>query len=162
MAKYIKGNISFTPVVEQINRKFCIKAKTCAAPVKIGPVETQSNYWMGAATRVTGRGHIGRVSKNYLIFRENARQTPVLTDEIQRRVLFATAAAGRNHILHDLSQLTRVQTMFNQADADMTKTVNGVSAYGYTLNGWVMAVQYAGKKESSSYDVNTFPQGFDA
>lgn len=161
MATYIKGNIQFTPVVEQINRKFCILSKKCTKPEKIGPVTTESNSFMGAGTRTTDRGIIGQVRKNFLFFRENARGSVVTASEIQKRTLFAQASAGASHILKDLMQVSKVQQLWARASKDATYTINGVSANGYTYRGWVMAVQYAGGKNAAeggtSYDFNTFP-----
>lgn len=166
MAKYIKGNISYMPVVQEISRKFTTKKNTCAKKVEAGPVTVESKGWMGGAVRQTGRGGVGLVRKNYLVIRENARTSPIGHDELQNREIFTAASRGKNHILYDLSQLTRVQQMYLEACEDLTKRINYVSANGYTLPGWVFAVQFAGKKEAveagTTYDVNTFPSAFDA
>lgn len=166
MAKYIKGNISYQPVVEEISRKFTTKKNTCTKGLQAGPVEIETKGWMGGAVRQTGRGGIGVVRKNYLIIRENARTTPVSRDELQNREIFTAATRGKVYILYDLTQLTRVQQMYIEASADLSKHINGVSANGYTLSGWVFAVQFAGKKEAvetgTTYDVNNFPSAFDA
>lgn len=166
MAKYIKGNIRYQPVVEEISRKFTTKSNTCTRSLVAGPVKIETTGWMGGAVRQTGRAGVGIVRKNYLVIRENARATGVSHDELQNREIFTAASRGKNHILYDLSQLTRVQTMYMEASADLSKHINGVSANGYTLAGWVFAVQFAGKKEAveagTTYDVNTFPSAFDA
>lgn len=166
MPKYIKGNISYQPVVEEISRKFTTKKNTCTKGLQAGPVKVESKGWMGGAVRQTGRGGIGIVRKNYLVIRENARTTAVGRDELQNREIFTAASRGKNHIMYDLTQLTRVQEMYQEACADLTKRINYVSANGYTLPGWVFAVQFAGKKEAveagTTYDVNTFPNAFDA
>ena len=162
MAKVLKSNIYFDPMVESINRKFTQKKNKCSAPTTTGPVQVGGVRYMGGATRTTNRGGFGTCKKNYAFFRDGYRQSPVLAEETARRMLFAQAVAGRNHIKRDLSQVTRVAEMIVEALNDLTLTVNGISMRGYTPWGWVMAVQYAGKKASASYDVNTFPTAFDA
>lgn len=166
MATYIKGNIQYAPVVEQINRKFAVKSKKCSMPVKVGPVTTEANSWMGGATRSGFRGGLGTVSKNYFVYRENSRATLPSTNELLKRAMFQKAVSGRNHIVKDLSQVTSVQIKYREACEDLTKEMNGVSARGYTLLGWVMAVQYAGLKAAeeggTTYNENQFPANFDA
>lgn len=162
MAQYIKGNIAFTPVVEQINRKFAPKAQTCSAAKMVGPVMLESNSWMGAATRVTDRGGLGETRKNYFVFRENARLSTVSTNEIAHRVMFEDAVKGAYECRVNLSYIARMQTMFKQSSADASKKINGVNAKGYTFAGWTVAVQFAGKKADHSYDVNVWPNNFDA
>lgn len=162
MAQYIKGNIAFTPVVEQINRKFAPKAQTCSAAKMVGPVMLESNSWMGAATRVTDRGGLGETRKNYFVFRENARLSTVSTNEIAHRVMFEDAVKGAYECRVNLSYVARMQTMFKQSSADASKKINGVNAKGYTFAGWTVAVQFAGKKADHSYDVNVWPNNFDA
>lgn len=162
MAKYIKGNIAFTPVVEQINRKFAPKDQTCSAAKMVGPVLLESNSWMGAATRVTNRGGLGETRKNYFVFRENARLSTLSQDEIESRALFADAVQGAYECRINLSYIARIMEMFQQSSVDARKKVNGVNAKGYTLTGWTVAVQYAGKKADHSYDVKKWPDNFDA
>lgn len=161
MAQYIKGNIAFTPVVEQINRKFAPKSQTCSAAKMVGPVMLESNSWMGAATRVTDRGGLGETRKNYFVFRENARLSTLSPTEITNRVLFAEAVSGAYKCRVNLSYIARMQQMFKESSADASKKVNGVNAKGYTFVGWTVAVQHAGKKADHSYDVNTWPNNFD-
>lgn len=162
MAKYIRGNIAFTPVVEQINRKFAPKDQTCTAAKKVGPVTLESNSWMGAATRVNERGGLGETRKNYFVFRENARMSAISENEINARGLFESATKGAYRCRQNLSYIARMLEQFKQSSEDHTKVINGVSAKGYTFAGWTVAVQYAGKKADNSYDVNVWPNGFDA
>lgn len=162
MAQYIKGNIAFTPVVEQINRKFAPKDQTCTAAKKVGPVMLESNSWMGAATRVSNRGGIGETRKNYFVFRENARLSALSEDEINARGIFESATKGAYRCRTNLSYIARIMEQYKQSSLDHTKKINGVNAKGYTLTGWTVAVQYAGKKEDNTYDVNVWPNGFDA
>lgn len=172
MATYIKSNVRFTPAVEQINRKWAVKKKTCAAPSEIGPVKTQPNSWMGSGTRQTYRGKIGTVSRNYFVFRENARLSAVSSAELEARALFEAVKKATDLLMKDLMQISRIQAMFLGGNISGTDYVgaandasvacNGVHGSGYTLRGWVFAVQYAGKKEDSEYNLANFPTAYDA
>lgn len=173
MANKLKANIGFQPIVTEVSRKFVPKKQTCKAyGAKVGPVSVETQGWMGAAVRKSNRGGLGYCERNYMVIRENARITPPSAKEMANRTIFAAALAGRNHILHDLNQVSRVQILWTGgtisghtyvgAKNDITKTINGVSGAGYTFNGWVMAVQFAGKSDDPQYDVNTFPSDYDA
>ena len=161
MAQYIKGNIAFTPVVEQINRKFAPKNQTCSASKRLGPILLESNSWMGAATRSSLRGGLGETRKNYFVFRENARMSNLSNEEVAGRQLFVQAIAGSRDCLSNLSYVARIMQQYNESSINASKRINGVNAKGYTLQGWAMAVQYAGKKADPSYDVNVWPNSFD-
>lgn len=169
MANYVKGTIQFIPVVEQINRKFAPNSKKCSKRVIVrnsGDGQYTKNlqvpYYMGAMTTEKVIAGSGIVRKNSFFFRENAAVVAMTNEIITLRSNFAKACKGAAHILQDLSQITRVQTMWLTASNDATKLVNGVSAIGYTYRGWVMAVQYAGVREDSTYNTDVFPNSFDA
>lgn len=169
MANYIKGSIQFIPVVEQINRKFAPNSKKCSKRVIVRnsgdgqySKQLQVPYYMGAMTTEKFIAGSGIVRKNSFFFRENAGAVALTNDIIALRSRFELACKGAAHILKDLAQITRVQTLWLTAQKDETKLLNGVSAIGYTYRGWVMAVQYAGLREDSSYDADTFPNTFDA
>lgn len=167
MAIYAKGTIGFIPVVEQINRKFTIranksKAKDSLTLKKGAKITLLPATYMGAGTTVMGRAGVGTVSKNYLFMRERNRQSGFTTAEVEGWSTFEAAAKGRNAIMRDLMQMTPVQELWLQAIKDERKTINGVSAAGYTIRGWVFAVQYAGGKATAGYDYNKFPTAFDA
>lgn len=156
-------NILFHYPVESIRRKFA-RRKDVAGTVLISNDTTKQNKFFGGARKTYWRAGYGATEMNYTFFKTARRTGAPSAEELELRQIFVAANNGRNHILHDLSQITRVQMLFEQAVKDFTKKINGVSAHGYGLNGWVMAVQYAGKKndETGQYDVNTFPNAFDA
>lgn len=160
MAK-LKSNVQYQPVVESVSRKFVPKKDTCTAGKTAGPVKVESQGWMGGAVRSTGRAGLGASTRNYLVIRANARATDVTNKELENRANFAKAIRGRKAILTDLSQITRVQQMWLQVYGDPTLSCNGIQGYGYTMKGWIVAVQMAGLKEDPSYDANVFPQAFD-
>lgn len=166
MAVKLKANISYQPIVESVSRKFVPVKETCKAAGEAGPVAYESTGWMGGAVRKTGRAGLGACTKNYLVIRTNARMTQPSSSELDNREMFGRAIKGRNHIVHDLSQISAIQLLWKTANEDNTKTINGVYAYGYTFFGWVMAVQFAGIKDAAeagtTYNENQFPQGFDA
>lgn len=166
MAQFLKSNISFDPVVESINRKFVkksIKCKDVSGNLgRVGPVFVEAVSYMGGATRTSSRGVLGNCKRNYVFFRDGYRTTAITPAEQARQLNFAKAAAGRNAIFMDLSQVTRLYEMIAEAKNDPSKTVNGVSMRGYTARGWVMAAQYAGLVNSSSYNENKWPTTFDA
>lgn len=162
MAIRLKSNIAYKPMVEEVSRKFVPRKETCAAGGAAGPVTIESTGWMGGAVKTLGRAGLGITKRNFLVVRQNARSSAVTADELEARALFKQVNAAAYSITHDLQQISRVQQMFIQAGEDKTKLCNGISAYGYTMKGWVFAVQYAGKKDNPSYNVNTFPSSFDA
>lgn len=162
MAMYLKANVAYRPMVDEINRKFVPRKQVCSKTEELGPVTVLGKGWMGGACRNTYRAGIGAAKRNFLVVRENARMTPPSANEQENRSIFAEAVSGRNWIKQDLQQISRVQQMWHQATVDPSKEINGVSAYGYTFYGWIFAVQFAGKKEDSSYNTKNFPQSFDA
>ena len=165
MALRLKANIGYQPIVEEVSRKFVPRKETCTAGGKVGPAEVVSNGWMGGAVRKSYRAGLGACTRNFLMIRANARETPVSQKELDARVRFADAAKGRNHIIRDLGQITNVQTLWLAAKDVPSKVINGVSAEGYTFNGWIMMVQYKGLEKAeetgTTYDANTFPTKFD-
>lgn len=165
MALRLKANIGYQPIVEEVSRKFVPRKETCTAGGKVGPAVVESSGWMGGAVRKSSRAGLGACTRNYLVIRANARETPVSQKELDARVRFADAAKGRNHIMRDLAQITGVQELFVTASQDRSKVINGVSAEGYTMQGWIMMVQYKGlekaAEEGTTYDANTFPKKFD-
>ena len=162
MAVRLKSNIGYQPIVEEVSRKFVPKKETCKAGGKAGPVVVESNGWMGGAVRTTNRGVLGKCSRNYLVIRANARQSVVSNAELAARARFVEVLRGRKHIMADLTQIVDVEEKWMVARKDATKACNGVSTEGYTLMGWVFAVQYAGlKNDPANYDVEKFPTKFD-
>ena len=162
MAVKLKANVQYQPIVESVSRKFVPKKETCKAGGTAGPVTFMTSGWMGGAVRTTGRAGLGACSKNYLVIRVNARQTAPSSNEIDNRELFSAVAKAVPVLLKNLSQITTIMQLYAQCRDDSSKSVNGVYAYGYTLKGWVWAVQFAGKKNDENYNLSQFPQSVDA
>lgn len=162
MAVRLKASIGYQPIVEEVSRKFVPRKVVATAGKNVGPVALEDGGWMGGAVSTTFRAGLGTCKRNYLVVRTTGRKSAYSADEKNQQIIFKAAALGRNNIFMDLSQITRVQTMWLEAFNDTTKKVNGVSAKGYTERGWVMAVQYAGRKDDAQYNCNQFPNAFDA
>lgn len=159
--KKVKSNISFMPVVESINRKFALRRETCSEKL-VGEKVIEPIKYMGAGTRTKSVAGYGSVNVNYFFMRKFARASAVTADERTARLLFGVISKAVAALMKDLNQLSLIQNMWRQAIADFSKTINGISAYGRDFRGWVWAVQYAGKKDDASYNVNVFPSTFDA
>lgn len=162
MAVKLKANVQYQPIVESVSRKFVPRKETCTRPVDVNlPIEVEETGWMGGAVRKTSRAGFGACQRNYLVIRENARSSQPSSAELETREIFMNAVRGRNYIVKDLSQLSRIIAMWREAVDGTTKTVNGVSPKGYTMNGWIMAAQFAGGKaaaeQTQTYDYDTFP-----
>lgn len=173
MAIKLKGTVAYMPQVDSISRKFVPRKQVVQrAGKEVGVVKLAENGWVGGGVRTVFRAGLGTTTKNYIQVRMNARESPLSQSELETRDLFRSAATGRNHIMKDLAQISRVQAMFFGGTVgqttyagvanDPTKSVNGIFGTGYTYRGWVFAVQFAGKKEDSQYDTNTFPSAYDA
>lgn len=167
MAVRLKSNIAYQPIVEEVSRKFVPKKETCSVGVTAGPVKTESQGWMGGAVRTTGRAGLGQCKRNYLVIRSNARSTTVSNDELAARSVFTRAAKGRKTINQSLTEIVKAEQLYTDArkalEQGQVKSCNGVSVYGYTSQGWIFAVQYAGLvNDPAQYDENVFPSAFDA
>lgn len=159
--KKIKSNISFMPVVESINRKFALRRETCSEKT-VGEKIIDPVKFMGAGTRTKSVAGYGTVNVNYFFMRKFARASALTPDERAARLLFGVISTAVAALKKDLNQLSNMTYMWRQAIADFSKTINGVSAIGRDFRGWVWAVQYAGRKEDTSYDLSKFPTTFDA
>lgn len=179
MAVKLKANVQYINAIETIQRKFVprkVKVVSVAAGqvAKIGPatLDTQDGF-MGGAQRVSYRGGLGQCTRNFLFIKTEGRTSPLKAHELDMRTFFSRAVKGKNVILKDLSQISRVQVMWHGGDVggthyegaynDPSIRINGVSAKGYTYYGWIMAVQYAGvQNDPEHYSENTFPSAYDA
>lgn len=140
MANFIKGNIGFSPVVEQISSKFAIKKKTCSASQKVGPVTTEPNSWMGSGCRGAYRAGLGTMYKNFFMFRENARSSAVTEAESTARTIFAQANAWVNAAVKDLSAISHNQHIWDQlVEAPDTRYDSLLRPKGYTEVGFMRA-----------------------
>lgn len=139
MAKEFKSNITFMPVVESISRKFALRRETCSNKTvgqkEIGPVQ-----YMGSGARRHFVAGLGTVKRNYFFMRKYARSTPITTEEQLNRSYFELVSKWNKKVWHNLSVLTANQEKWDQAVADLSKTIKGVSAAGYNRLGWSFAI----------------------
>lgn len=138
MATFIKGNITYTPVVEQINRKFAVKAKTCSASKEVGPVKTEQANFMGGATRSSWRVGLGSVKKNYFFFRENASLREPDAQELERRAAFTAGNAWAVAANKDLGAMAHNQNVFKWIHEHPSSAM-GLLYRGYTFFGLLRA-----------------------
>lgn len=153
--KLKKNNIVYTPVVEGISRKFTTRDDKSTSPLFTG--------FMGAVSKQVNIAGVGTSRKNYYFFRKAKFSVAQTEDAINGRNLFAQVGRAVPVLVKNLTYMARMLQMWNQARVDMSKKVNGVSAYGYqSLRSWVFACQYAGKLEDENYNLNQWPNNFDA
>ena len=150
MAKYLKGSIQFTPVVEQINRKFTTKKNVSGVKVINNDghkVETQGATFMGAGTRSYNLAGIGACRKNYFFFRENARSSALSSKERLIRTGFTEGLIWAKAALQDLASLTGNQMKFvdlmnhpsKYIEVGTGEDVTRMHAAGYDFNGFMKA-----------------------
>ena len=171
MAKAYKGTMGVAYPIESINRKLALRRETAGSKTYNSGTNDHSVVmpgakYVGGFTRsysvVTGSGKRETIKVQYLNVRKFSRSTPVTTAEINQRNIFRTVSQALVDLMEDLTQVTTIQQKWLAAIADSSKRMNGVSAVGYaTIRQWVFAVQYAGLKADSSYDVTHFPANFD-
>lgn len=152
MANYVKGNVQFTPVVEQINRKWATKKTKCSAPKTVGPVKTVSNSWMGSGTTQLYRAGLGSVKRNFFIFRENARTSTVNAAELMRRSAFTEGNKWANAAWVDLMAIATNQARFiflRDNPRAYIAITGGEQLYaaGYSFKGFLRA--YAIKEKAA-------------
>lgn len=165
MAVKLKANVQYINAIETIQRKFVPKkVKVHSGEGTYGPVElAKGDGFMGGAQRQSYRPGLGLCTRNYLFIKTEGRTSALSSHEFDLRLYFKRACVAKNTLRRDLSQFSRIQTMFHAGAEDLSKKVNGVSTRGYTMWGWVMAVQYAGiYNDPEHYNELQFPQDFDA
>lgn len=166
MAKQFKGTMGVAFPIESINRKLALRRETSGTKTVAGKI-LGGHKFMGGFTRtrsvVTGSGKTESIMVQYAFVRKFGRKSALTSKDITNRQNFAAVAKSVQTILEDLTQITRVQQLYLQARADVSKKMNGVSALGTaSFRGWIFAVQYAGLKNDDEYNTDQFPNAFDA
>ena len=171
MATFLKARVNFDPVIESISRKFVPVKEKCQTARTAGPVKVEPKGWMGGGVRTTVRAGLGACKRNYLVVRENARKSMPSNDELAKRLLFKQVSAAVSALMKNLTQLSYINVMWAGGEAGGTDyegalnnpniAINGITSNGYTLRGWVFAVQYAGKVNDPNYDLSTWPHEYD-
>lgn len=161
MAKEFKSNITFMPVVESISRKFALRRETCSTKT-IGDKIIAPVQYMGSGARRHFVAGLGTVTKNYFFMRKFARSTFVTDDEQLNRSYFGSVSKWNKLVWKSLSVLTQNQEKWEQAVADPSLTIKGISARGYNSHGWSFAIGMAIKKADETLPANGALPAFDA
>ena len=160
--KTYKANITFMPVVESINRKFALRRETCSQ-TEVGDKIIKSPGYMGAGTHERLVVGYGWVKRNYFFMRKHARSTAVTDDEQLQRSYFGSVSKWNKQVWHNLSVVTANQEKWEAAKADLSKTIKGVSAKGYTGPiGWSFAIGIAIKRDDQTLPATGALPEFDA
>lgn len=170
MAKQFLPTMQVAYPVESINRKLALRREVSTTTKGLGTrhdIVIPGKRFIGGMVKTNvvpdGKGGLMTIQTQKMFVRKYGRSTPVTANEVTARVRFTKAIKGANACLLDITQITRIDTMWDQAVADPSLTLNGVSAAGYTHDGWVKAVQYAGLKlHDHDYNENQFPNSFDS
>lgn len=137
------SNINFAYAVEGISRKFALRREK-ATNKTVGPYDIPGHTYMGCVSRTVNLAGYGSVVKNRFFIRKPFTMGAPSADTIAQRNAFKVCVRWANEAWTDLNALTHNQQMWQEAIADTSKTIEGVSAAGYqTPRGWSMAVAYA-------------------
>ena len=136
-----KGNISFMPVVESINRKFALRREV-SGKKQVGKKTIGGFKFMGAGTRTQFVAGAGNVSKNYFWMRKYGRSTSPSADEIAARLKFGECSQWVSAARKDLSVVSHNNQIWRQLRDDLTLTCYGISAEGYNIVGFMFAYCY--------------------
>lgn len=151
------------PAVERVSRKFVPRHIKCTnfGEAKSGKLPV-ARYMGGASTQGYVIGH-GSFIKNYMFFRQFARTTQPNAQELANRERFTEANAWQRAAYKDLNAISVNQLRFIEATKDGSKTIEGVSAFGYTgMRGWMRGVAYALLKAGKELPANHILPEFDA
>lgn len=161
MAKQI-NTISYMPAVERVSRKFVPRHTKCTIVEATAGKLPVARYMGGASTQGYVIGH-GSFIKNYMFFRQFARTSQPNETELANRQRFTNANAWVRAAYRDLNAISTNQLRFREAAADSSKTIEHVSAFGYTgMRGWMRGVAYALLKAEKELPANHILPEFDA
>lgn len=171
MAKEVKSTINYMTGIEGVSRKFTLRRNTCTNK-RIANAIIGANHkilgptkFFGGSVRTQYISGFGKVQNNYLFMRLIAQKTSGSSLVLHIRTAFAEASKSKSEIMNDLSQIATLTANWKIADADHSKRMAGVSAAGYDMPGWVMAIQFARLKNNNwmtPENYKTFPTQFDA
>lgn len=151
MAKLI-SNVVLMPAVEGISRKLALRRETCTEHLFVkgggeaGGSETNThlvpgNTYMGIVSTVKNVIGIGDVRVNNLFMRKSTKLPVITSAQLDARQNFIDVNAWVLAAKSDLMAITQNQAKFRAAKADLSKTISGVSAYGYQgMTGWMKGV----------------------
>lgn len=178
MATKKLSNISFDPVVQQINRKFATRKTTCTNKYYVKgdsngagdqPTPSASNVvipgtrYMGAYGRTVRITGVGLVQKNTFFMRNPMQAAQPSANAMAARARFAQAAIWTNAGWDDLAAFNVNQKRFVDSKDDKSKTIAGKANVGYqSMRGYIRGMAYAILASGSELPTNHQLPEFDA
>lgn len=156
----IRKTIGFTPIVEEINRKFTIRKETCSLK-KVGNKELPAKSWMGSATRTHVLAGYGTVRVPYFVFRKNPNLSLPSASQLKVKTAFTAASKWVTAANKDLMVLAQNMQKFTAAKEDLTKKIKGISVAGYTYRGWMFAIAFKMQYNGETLPVDHALPSFD-
>lgn len=148
MAKKL-SNVQLAFAVEGISRKLALRRETCIEKdVIVGhlggvpdAMKIPGTTYMGVVSRMRNVNGIGQVRQNYLFIRKSMKAPELTTEQLDQRAYFAAGLKWVKDAWSDLNAITQNQQRYKAARGDFSKTIEGVSAYGYkNMRGWMSAI----------------------
>lgn len=137
------NTIGYNPMVESVNRKFARNIDTCVPKAIPGNRTLPGQLYMGAYTREVNLAGIGPVKKNTMFLRKPYKPAARTSAQLDVRLAFKSATTWARDARKDLSVLAANQEKWKTASANRSKTIKGVSAYGYqSMLGWMTAIAF--------------------
>ncbi len=168
MAKKL-SNVQLAFAVEGISRKLALRRETCIEKsVNVGSLggvqdamKIPGHTYMGIVSRMRNVNGIGQVRQNFLFIRKSMVAAPLTSEQIDQRANFSFGVKWVKDAWTDLNAITQNQMRYKAAREDFSKTIEGVSAYGYkNMRGWMSAIairlKAAGKLPESGHVLPEF------
>lgn len=169
MAKKL-SNVQLAFAVEGISRKLALRRETCIEKnVNVGglggvqdTMKIPGHTYMGVVSRMRNVNGIGQVRQNFLFIRKSMVAAPLTSEQIDQRAYFAAGIKWVKEAWSDLNAITDNQLRYKAAREDFSKTIEGVSAYGYkNIRGWMSAIAIRLKAADKLPQTHVLPN-FDA
>lgn len=153
MAKKL-SNVSFITGIEGFSRKLALRRETCIDKIGIkgdGATTLYSdanlvipgNDYLGVTEREVNVIGVGKVKRHTLFIRKAQDYVMPTTAQNDQRNNFSDVMKWVYAAQHDLTVISANQAKFVAAVNDLTKKINGVSAYGYqSMAGWMRGVAF--------------------
>lgn len=153
------ANIQYIPVVESINRKFALRREIAGFDARTG----NTTIYMGGATKNFPVAAGGAFKKNYFFMKKYRSSKALSSTQIDYREWFTAATKWQSEAMKRPQVLTANMVKWNEASEDQSKTIAGVSAYGYTnIRTWMTAICVALRKDGQTLPADYALPAFDA
>lgn len=169
MAKKL-SNVQLAFAVEGISRKLALRRETCIEKSVnkggLGDVTKATvipgHTYMGVVSRMRNVNGIGQVRQNFLFIRKSMAAVPLTSEQVDQRAYFGAGIKWVKAAWSDLNAITQNQMRYKAAREDFSKTIEGVSAYGYkNMRGWMSAIAIRLKAADKLPQTHVLPD-FDA